>query len=96
MKRKAASDIAEVLARLSDPTDVQAFLVGILTPSERDRIGLRWQIVQLLAQGMPQRGIAQKLGVSLCNITRGSYELQHGPRRFRRVVDRVAKVKKGG
>ena len=89
--------IAVALARERDARKVYDFLVGILTPQERDQIALRWRIVELLVAGVPQRAIAEKLGVSLCKITRGSHELKGGRPGFRAVVEKAAKQQsKGG
>jgi TrpR family trp operon transcriptional repressor len=97
MRGTALKTIASVLSRITDPREMHDVLRGILTEQEGKRIGLRWRILELLARGESQRGIAQKLGVSLCNITRGSRELKRGPRRFRSVVERSAKkTTKGG
>jgi len=38
---------------------------------------------------LTQRVIAERLGVSLCKITRGSRELKTGRAGFRRIVRRV-------
>ncbi len=98
MQKQGLKCVSRLLAELSDPKDVRDVLKGILTPQEQARIDLRWRIVELLVQGVSQRSIAERLGVSLCNITRGSHELKHGPRRFKAVVERAAKKKptKGG
>ena len=68
-------------------------LSGLLTPTERHKIALRWQILQLLQQGMSQRAIARKLGISLCNITRGSRELKEGGEGLRAMVRKAASRK---
>ncbi|KKW09287.1 MAG: hypothetical protein UY44_C0004G0002 [Candidatus Kaiserbacteria bacterium GW2011_GWA2_49_19] len=52
------------------------FMEDILTPSEFEEIVTRWQIVKQLSKGIPQRGIAKKLVVSIAKITRGSRELR--------------------
>lgn len=51
----------------------QEFLTLLLTPDERDAVGLRLQIVsQLLDKSLPQREIQQNLNTSAATITRGS------------------------
>ncbi|PJG85017.1 trp operon repressor [Conservatibacter flavescens] len=51
----------------------QELLMLLLTPDERDALGLRLQIVkQLLDKTIPQREIQQNLGTSAATITRGS------------------------
>lgn len=65
-------DIAKVLASITDPQEMSDFLTEILTPSERENLALRWQLLKLLDRGVSQRAIAQQLEVSLCKITRGA------------------------
>lgn len=64
--------MAQVLASISDPEEMKAFLGEILTRSECDNLSLRWQLLKLLDNGVSQRAIAQQLGISLCKITRGA------------------------
>lgn len=87
-------DIMTVLASLKNRQSVGHFLDALLTPLEKARIGLRWRLVCMLAEGIPQRVIAKKLGISLCKITRGSRELKLKPA-FRSIVTGYKKNKKG-
>lgn len=48
------------------------FLEEILTPAEQKDLALRWQLMEMLEAGVPQRQIAAELGISLCKITRGA------------------------
>ena len=58
-------------------------LTLLLTPDERDVLGLRMQIVyQLLAKRAPQREILQNLNTSAATITRGSNMLKTMPYEF--------------
>jgi TrpR family trp operon transcriptional repressor len=79
-------ELCRIVAGLRRPQQVDGFLRALLTPAERDRIAMRWRLVCLLEAGVRQRTIAEKLHVSLCKITRGSRELQHGPLCFRASV----------
>ena len=90
MTTKPIRELARVMAALRSPREVEEFMRALLTPAERARLALRWRLVCLLASGMKQRAIAEKLGVSLCKITRGSRELKHGPSSFRKSVRRHA------
>ncbi|WP_109077305.1 trp operon repressor [Aggregatibacter kilianii] len=55
----------------------QDVLTLLLTPDERDALGLRLQIVaQLLNKNLPQREIQQNLNTSAATITRGSNMLK--------------------
>ena len=91
MKRRPSheriiKELAGVLARMGDPAEIYDVLYALLTPPERHKIALRWELVRLLEEGMSQRGVAAKLGVSLCKITRGSRELKHGRPGFRKAI----------
>ncbi|MBU4199695.1 MAG: trp operon repressor [Verrucomicrobia bacterium] len=86
MPDKALQELCRVVAALRHPREAEDFLRALLTPAERARIALRWRLVCLLEAGMKQRAIADKLGISLCKITRGSRELKHGPSCFRNHV----------
>ena len=91
MKRRPSQEgmieeLAGILARMGDPAEIYDVLYALLTPPERNKIALRWELVRLLEEGMSQRSVAAKLGVSLCKITRGSRELKHGRPGFRRAI----------
>ena len=57
--QETAEELEEVLRRL-------------LTPSELLDVANRLQIFEMLEQGIPQRQIAEKLGVGIATVTRGS------------------------
>lgn len=81
--------ILERIAR--DKKLLNDFLTDLLTPREYDDIVLRWQIVKQLHQGIPQRQIAEDLGVSIATITRGSRELLDDKGGFQKVLKRYGK-----
>lgn len=59
------------------------FLVGILAPKELKEIPMRLRIVKMLKKGISQHEIAEKLGIGVATVTRGSKEIQKG--RFKAV-----------
>lgn len=69
---QALATLAKVLSVIGTPDEVHLFLKELLTPSEIRDITLRWKLLELLADGVPQRKIAEELQISLCKITRGS------------------------
>ena len=79
MPKEALNELAAVLADTRESSTMRALLEALLTPRERARLALRWRLVCLLTSGVHQRSIARKLGISLCNITRGSRELKRRP-----------------
>lgn len=68
----------ELIASIRSPKEARQLLEDLLTPQELDQCSERWQLVQMLAAGTPQREIAKQLGVSIATVTRGSRMLQHG------------------
>lgn len=92
---KTLKDLSACLADVKNADDMYDFLYAILTPAERAKIALRWELVRLLAQGKSQRAIADLLGVSLCKITRGSRELKKGRPGFKKVVKTAMKKDAG-
>ncbi|MFP4383204.1 MAG: Trp family transcriptional regulator [Spirochaetia bacterium] len=79
-------DIAKLLSEIDDPSLIRNFLNQLLTKAEVERICKRWELVQLLHKGYSQREIAERLGLSLCNITRGSRELKKANSAFMKIL----------
>ena len=48
----------------------------LLTPNELTDVANRLQIFEMLEQGIPQRQIADNLGVGIATVTRGSSTLK--------------------
>lgn len=69
-------EIAVLLANIQDENLIYDFLVCLFTKSELKNISKRWTLVKELVKGTPQRRIAEKYNISLCNITRGSREIK--------------------
>ncbi len=64
--------LLQVILSIDDPDNLEQLFKDIFTPSELDDLSLRWKLLQDLHNGMTQRKIAKKYGISLCKITRGS------------------------
>ena len=79
----------ELFASVKDEKEAELLLQDILTPQELDSVAERWQLVQALASGMPQREIAKKLNISISKITRGSRMLQYGEGGFRHFLGKM-------
>lgn len=86
------NEIALVLANTSDEKAISEFLKSLLTESEIREVSSRWELVKLLDQGMSQRKISDKLGLSLCKITRGSKELKKNPSFFKQMLEKFKEL----
>lgn len=85
-------ELSVSLAQIDDPLLIERFLKSLLTPNEIEEISTRWALVQLLDNGMSQRNISKKLGLSLCKITRGSRELKKNNSAFKEVIEIYKKI----
>jgi len=84
ISKKHLLDLYELLASAKTAADTQLLLEDLLTPQERAKLAERWQLVKLLAAGMTQRKVAQKLKISISKVTRGSRQLQFGSGGFKK------------
>lgn len=86
MKDKFINELVETITSLKEKNLTLAFLRNILTSAELDEIATRLQIVKLLKKGVPQREVAEKLGVSIGTVSRGARELKYGEPGFKQVL----------
>ena len=59
MDRRSFEAVTDVLSSIHTPEEMRAFLGELLTPGEMRDIALRWKLLELLAEGVPQRKIAE-------------------------------------
>ncbi len=69
-------ELLKIISSLNDLDELNRFFNDIFTPAELDDLSLRWKLLKDLRKGMTQRKIAEKYGISLCKITRGSKVLK--------------------
>ena len=84
-------DLYELFASVRSAKEAEVLLKDILTPQELDSVAERWQLIQMLATGVPQREISKKLGISISKITRGSRMLKYGDGGFEAFLNRMGK-----
>ena len=70
------NQLLDHLLTCSDRASLEEALNSLLTPSELSDISKRLQILRMLEEGIPQREIAQRLGVGIATVTRGSHALK--------------------
>ncbi len=84
--KKYLRELAEALVQINDAKLAEDFLSNILTPPEKEEIARRLQIVKMLMKGVPQREVAEKLGVSVGTVSRGARELKYGAKGFEKIL----------
>lgn len=81
--------LARAMASIKTSSAAERFLRELLTPGELHDIVLRWQLMEQLAAGSTQRSIAERLGISLCKITRGARLLKNKDSVVSRLVEKA-------
>lgn len=78
-KIKYLAQLVNHLLSQDSPESMEKALRDLLTAGELADVANRLQIIEMLLQGVPQRQIADKLGVGIATVTRGSHHLKrHG------------------
>ena len=83
MITKQLDELIDLLLEINSKKEMEDFLLVILTPKELQEIPMRLRIVKMLKAGIRQHLVAEKLGVGIATVSRGSRELQKG--RFKAV-----------
>ena len=68
--------LVDHLLAQNSPEALEKALGDLLTASELDDVARRLQIIEMLAEGIPQRQIAERLGVGIATVSRGSNVLK--------------------
>ena len=84
---KSEAAVIDVFTGITDRNQMSRFFTEIFTDAERRDLSKRWELMQQLEQGVPQREIASRLGISLCKITRGAKIVKNN----RSVTSRILK-----
>ena len=84
--RQYLRDLYVLLSRPKNERETQLLLQDLLSTKELATLAERWQLVKMLAEGVPQRTIARKLRISISKVTRGSHALKRGGAGFRRYL----------
>ena len=69
-------ELVDYLLAVKQPDEMEKVLRSLLTPTEFTEVTKRLQIFKMLEQGVPQRQIADTLGVGIATVTRGSRALK--------------------
>ena len=87
-------DLFTTIAALRTPAETQAFLRDLCTRAELDAMAHRWQVAQLLEEGLPYLEVAQKTHTSTTTVTRVAQWLRNGEGGYRLALARRKKGKR--
>jgi len=88
------TDLFETIASLRTAQETQAFLRDLCTRAELDAMAHRWQVAQLLEEGLPYLEVAQKAQASTTTVTRVAQWLRNGEGGYRLALSRRAAKRK--
>lgn len=84
------NELIDVFTRTTTHEEMGKLFDEMFTQREKYDLALRWRLLKELHNGIPQREIATKLGISLCKITRGSKILKNPTSQVRKILDEHA------
>lgn len=93
MQKKHVKELAQLFSSIESEEEAAKLLKDLCTPQEIDSFAERWEIIQQLAARKTQREVAEKLGVSISKVTRGSRVLQYGEGGFELFLKKLQKAK---
>jgi TrpR-related protein YerC/YecD len=88
----AEDALCEALISLNSAAECRNFLRDLCTPAELQALVDRWQVVELLEQGLTYRKIHDLTGVSVTTIGRVARFLTDGFGGYRTAIDRVTRA----
>jgi TrpR-related protein YerC/YecD len=78
MEERHWQDLFATIASLKTPEETQAFLRDLCTRAELDALAHRWQVAQLLDEGLPYLEVAKRAQASTTTVTRVAQWLRNG------------------
>lgn len=81
-------DLFAAIAALRTRAEVEAFLRDLCTRSELDAMAHRWQVAQLLDEGLPYLEVAKRTHASTTTVTRVAQWLRNGEGGYRLALRR--------
>ena len=81
-------DLFATIASLKTPEEAQAFLRDLCTRAELDAMAHRWQVAQLLEEGLPYLEVARRAHASTTTVTRVAQWLRNGEGGYRLALSR--------
>jgi TrpR-related protein YerC/YecD len=81
-------DLFETVASLRTADEAERYLRDLCTQSELDAMAHRWQVAQLLAEGLPYLEVARRAHASTTTVTRVAHWLRGGEGGYRLALER--------
>jgi TrpR-related protein YerC/YecD len=82
-------DLSRAIASLRSVHEVERFLRDLCTLGELEAMAHRWQVAQLLDEGLPYVAVSDRTGASTTTVTRVAQWLRRGEGGYRLALDRA-------
>jgi TrpR-related protein YerC/YecD len=82
-------DLFKTILSLRTEDEAARFFRDLCTLSELEAMAHRWQVAQLVDQGLPYHEVAKRMGASTATVTRVAHWLRHGEDGYRLALDRL-------
>jgi TrpR-related protein YerC/YecD len=81
-------ELFDAILSLQTQGEAARFFRDLCTLSELEALAHRWQVAQLVDQGLPYLEVAKRTGASTTTVTRVAHWLRHGEGGYRLALDR--------
>jgi len=81
-------DLLDAILSLRTRDEAARFLRDLCTLAELETLAHRWQVAQLVDQGLPYHEVARRTGASTATVTRVAHWLRHGEGGYRLALER--------
>ncbi len=90
-KNKQTTNLFRAVLKLENTEECEIFFRDLCTLEEIAEMSNRWQVVQLLNQGLSYREIAKQTNLSTTTITRVAHWIEHGKGGYKLILKRLEK-----
>ena len=88
-RTKELRELFETIVSLETPAEAGRFFRDLCTLSELEAMAHRWQVANLLEEGLPYLEISRRTHASTTTVTRVAHWLRHGEDGYRLLLDRM-------
>jgi TrpR-related protein YerC/YecD len=87
--------LLETILSLRNLEEAERFFRDLCTIAELEAMAHRWQVAQLVDEGLPYHEVSRRTGASTTTVTRVAHWLRHGEEGYRLALDRATKRSSG-
>lgn len=89
IKDKNVKQLLQVIASFERVSDARDFFLDLCTPSELKAMADRWEVAQLIEEGMDYRSISKETRCSTATITRVGRSLKYGQGGYQKALKKA-------